>query len=58
MTIHIEMQQPVDWGTALSAPIKYDDLQLILDSVQLGVEQARRGEGRILEEKDLPVDDD
>ncbi len=61
MTIKTEgTDVPMNWTEPLKAPLSvaHTDLPEVLARIQIGIEQARRGEGRLLEDKDFPTDDD
>lgn len=59
MTTLTVVDAPMQWSRELEVSVLWDSrMQEIIRSIMQGIDEARRGEGRLLTDSDLPTDDD
>lgn len=49
---------PVSWSPELKVPIQHVNLSETLSSIMRGIDQAARGEGKIVDPSTLPIEDE
>lgn len=57
MQQHASTALPIEWSPTLDIPMRHVNLSETLSSIQRGIDQAAKGEGKDLDPRGLPTAD-